>query len=201
MKRSIAALLAILLCVAHVPAIQAADLAEADRIFGTAELEEFAAYDDEEDVELNDFTYQSAKAVIKGKGWEGISCRVEDWRFWLLAAMEKAELTQQGIDSGYLAVYLADDCEVSVVRVDYGNLDLKGYLSAVKQNKVNNARITEVNGVEAVVYDEVQKDKTLCRIAAFLEADGSFVEFIFRAKDNVMSLPIDVTIASIRTEK
>ena len=52
----------------------------------------FAA--EEEEVELADYTYESAKEVIAAAGWEGISCSVAQRKFWLPAGLTRMELTE-----------------------------------------------------------------------------------------------------------
>ena len=53
----------------------------------------FAA--EEEEVELADYTYESAKEVIAAAGWEGISCSVAQRKFWLPAGLTRMELTEE----------------------------------------------------------------------------------------------------------
>ena len=52
----------------------------------------FAA--EEEEVELADYTYESAKEVIAAAGWEGISFSVAQRKFWLPAGLTRMELTE-----------------------------------------------------------------------------------------------------------
>ena len=141
----------------------------------------FAA--EEEEVELADYTYESAKEVIAAAGWEGISCSVAQRKFWLPAGLTRMELTEEAEEAGYLACYLSGDFMLSVAYLDYDGISLEEY-----------------NGVDTVIYDEPQKDGTICRIAATTEPDGQFLEFVFRTNSEKLDDLIYVCIATIRSQ-
>ena len=158
----------------------------------------FAA--EEEEVELADYTYESAKEVIAAAGWEGISCSVAQRKFWLPAGLTRMELTEEAKEAGYLACYLSGNFMLSVAYLDYDGIRLEEYLDAVTENGVRDPRMEEVNGVDTVIYDEPQKDGTICRIAATTEPDGRFLEFVFRTNSEKLDDLIYVCIATIRSQ-
>ena len=89
---------------------------------------------------------------------------------------------------------------LSVAYLDYDGISLEEYLDAVTENGVRDPRMEEVNGVDTVIYDEPQKDGTICRIAATTEPDGQFLEFVFRTNSEKLDDLIYVCIATIRSQ-
>lgn len=180
MKRIISLIVVLALCLSLVPAALAS---EAEVI-----------------KELKDYTYESAWEVITTNMWEGVTCNISDanLKFWLPAGVTRIELNEKALASGYLVCYGAPDLMVTVAYMDYDGISLEKYLDIVTDSGYKNAKMEQVNGVGTVIYDEPQKDGTLCRVAASVAEDGRFLEFVFRTNDSKLDFAINVSIASIR---
>lgn len=182
MKKLLAGLLVLALCLTLLPAAWA---------------EETEA----EDMTLEDFTLESAKRMIAAYGWEGVTGSVKQVgaKLWREASMTRMDLTEEMEESGYLAIFYSEEIQLAVMLQDYG-MDLAEYKAAVEDSKYKNIREETVNGREFLLYDESRKKENYCRVAA-TEEDGQMLEFIFFYDDKSYDTLADVTIATIRWEK
>lgn len=191
MRKMLAWVLVLALCLSFVPG------------FAAAEQEQTEG--EEEAPVLAEFTLENARKLIGYYGWEGVTGSVGKTgiRFWRPSAMQRAELSQKMIDAGYIDAFYASNCTLSVILQDY-EIDLKEYQDIVESSGYGNVRAESVNGREFVIYDEPQKDGSFCRVAGTQQSEGQILEFVFHYTDEYsegVDIFLNVVIATIREQE
>lgn len=179
MKKWLAALFALVLCLSLFP----------------------AASGEETTPVITEFTLDNAKELIYEYEWEGVSGSIAQvgLRLWRVSSMERMELTEEMEESGYLAVFYSEDMRLIVLLQDYG-LNLTDYQAAVEESGYENIRQETVNGREFLIYDEKRTEDSYCRVAATEETDGQILEFVFFYQDEELDTLADVIVATIRED-
>lgn len=163
------------------------------------------AAEQEEAPVLSEYTWENAMKLIGYYGLEGVTGSVAQvgLKFWRLSALQRVELTQKMTDAGYLAAYMADDCTLSVILQDYDGIDLKEYQAIIEDSGYKNVQAEPVNGRDFVIYDEPQKDGSLCRVAATQEPENRILEFVFHymgENEENVNILLNIIIASIQSQ-
>lgn len=194
MKKLTALLMVFVLCVSLLPAAfaQGTVAIEEETEEGTDELEDEA-------VELAGYTLDDAKYVIRACDLEGKTSKIKQiaMQFWIPNELNRMDVPQKAIDNGYLAFYEGPGFVVTVALQNYG-LSMDDYISAVEENRVENLHLEDVNEREFVIYDELQKDGSFCRVAATSWDEETMLEFVFQAQDDNVDFLTSVVIATIR---
>ncbi len=164
----------------------------------------FAAEQEEAPV-LSEYTWDNAMKLIGYYGLEGVTGSVPQvgLKFWRLSALQRVELTQEMTDAGYLAAYTASDCTLSVILQDYDGIDLEEYQTVIEDSGYKNVQAEPVNGRDFVIYDEPQRDGSLCRVAATQEPEDQILEFVFYYKgenEENVNILLNIIIASIQSQ-
>ena len=151
-------------------------------------------------VELNweDFADQVAEA-----GWEGQWVANEEWNagFFLPDAFQEAELTQEQIDQGGLAVYKTADGSAAFI-VMYVELpeeatDAETYAAALQELGYSDAEVDIINGYEMVTYTDTDNDQL---VAMSVYDDGTAMVFDFMpASDEGLKAVASIMMASLLT--
>lgn len=154
-------------------------------------------------VELTDYTWDSAFAVIDAYGFEGCTIKVKDCgiSIWLPNELEDVPLTDEMIAEGFYAAY-ADWMEALAIEiVHYANINttFDAFVSDLKANGMKRVTPTEINGMQFVIYrDPAYRDEITCRVASTVCEDGTVLEFVSYTNEDNYSLIRDCIFASIR---
>lgn len=176
MKKTLALLLTLVICLSMFPMAQADD-----RV-------------------LESYDYNAAIQFIGEMGWEGISASIKQANavFWLPNTMTQGEVSEEYQAMGVVKGYVSRNLIVQIQMADYQDDTLEDYLAAAEKEGCLNPRIEQVNGVDWLIYDTEMEDAAICRVAASKLADGQFLEVVYFAMDEELDSVIEASIATLR---
>ena len=173
MKKIVAILLALALCLGTAFAAEVSEITWADVADAAAQIDP------------------------NGQIWtlNGINCAV-----WIPEVLKYVELSQEEIDAGYLAYWATED-NTAAMGVQYGNVDdlsLDEYAAMLAEMGISDIETGYVNGLYCVTYSYTNEEGISSNVVAFALEGDNIVEFSFTAGDEGYEAVASIIAASIQ---
>lgn len=155
-----------------------------------AEAEEKTAEEEKTVMNWEDVQDFIKKSKLKG---DFVTLDEVGAKIWLPDTFQPVELTEEDLDTGYIACYATEDsaAALAVVYVDVEGMKLDEYLEALKDLGIEDAKIVTVNGNEAVSYTLEDNDSASL---TFATEQGCILEFTFAPRSDEVFGPVGTAI-------
>lgn len=162
----------------------------------------FAANEKNKLPTLREYSFDGAMDIAMNLGWDGKVHKLPKvgMKIWLSSILKEVELSQEDEDDGYRYAYQTEDGGM-ILTVTSSNLGMstKEFLSELKAAKFQNIGQITLNKADCVLYIDPTVEDYVCRVASFVQDDGSVTEFVFYYVDiPELALLTETCVASIR---